>query len=85
MFSYLSFFSTEFDTKAKEKVGLKSVVIAEALFFVWVGLFAGLTFLVTLVLGLLGVLSLKYIIQIYAGISAVTVLLATLLYFLRGK
>jgi len=85
MFLCLSFLNIEFDAKPEVKIGVRSIVLAEALFYIWVGLFAGLTFLVTLVLGIVGVLSLETILYIYLGISVVTLLLAGLLYFVRGK
>lgn len=85
MFLYLSILNIELDAKPKVKIGVRSVVLTEALFYIWVGLFAGLTFLVTLALGIFGVLSLKAILYIYLGISVVTLLLAGLLYFVRSK
>lgn len=81
----LSLFNVEFDLKPAARVGIRSLVVAEALFFVWVGLVAGLTFLVTVVLGVLGILSLESILYIYAGITVVTLVLATLLYFVRSR
>ena len=85
MFWYLNLFAIEIDAKPKQKIGVKTLVVAEALFFLWAGLFAGLTFLVTVVLGILGILSLEYILYIYAGITVVTLLLAVLVYFVRGR
>ena len=85
MFSYSSLFEIEFDAKPKTRVGVKSLVIAEALFFLWVGLFAGITFLATVVLGILGILGLKTILYIYAGLSVVTLVLAVLVYFVRNR
>lgn len=85
MFWHMNLFEIEFDAKPEPGVGINSLVIAEALFFLWVGLFAGLTFLVTVVLGILGVLGLKTILYIYAGLSAVTLVLAALVYFVRSR
>jgi uncharacterized membrane protein YuzA (DUF378 family) len=59
--------------------------LLEALFFVWIGAFAALTFLVSLILGAFQVLSLTDIAYIYAGISGVTACLAVLLYAVRDN
>jgi hypothetical protein len=71
-------------SKAKT-VKTSASVFVEALFFIWVGLFASLTFIGTLILAVMGILGFRYVLYIYAGISILTLVLALLLYFLRGK
>ncbi len=73
------------DVREEKTVNSSVSVFVEALFFIWVGLFASLTFLATLILTITGMLGFIYALYIYAGISIVTLLLAFLLYFARGK
>jgi hypothetical protein len=53
------------------------------LFQVWIAAFAALTFLVTLILTLVGVLSWWTIVYVYFGISIITLALAALVYMTR--
>ena len=77
----------EVESQAKgDKVTAPTIVaFAEALFFLWVGLFASLTLIASLVLAIIGVMSVMNLIYVYVGISVITVLLAVLLYYARGK
>lgn len=61
------------------------VVFAEALFFLWIALFAGLTLLLSLVLTIVGILSVINLLYIYVGISVVTVFFGLLLYYARYR
>lgn len=53
------------------------------LFQVWIAAFAALTFLATLILTLIGVLSWWTIVYVYIGISVITLALAALAYMTR--
>jgi hypothetical protein len=77
----------EVDSKVSKEKAVKTSasVFVEALFFIWVGLFASLTFIGTLILAIMGIFGFKYVLYIYAGISILTLFLALLLYYVRGK
>ena len=53
------------------------------IFQVWIAAFAALTFLVAIILALAGVLSWWSVLYVYIGISAVTPVLAALVYMTR--
>jgi hypothetical protein len=50
---------------------------------VWIAAFAALTFLVTIILALGGILSWWSVLYVYIGISVVTLMLAALVYMTR--
>ncbi|MBX2804840.1 MAG: hypothetical protein KTR19_02615 [Hyphomicrobiales bacterium] len=85
MFSYLSFFTTEVDSKSESGFRVKTLIFAEALFFLWAGVFAGLTFLIAMILGIIGVLSFEFVLYIYAAISVIALMLAVIVHLLRSK
>ena len=50
---------------------------------VWIAAFAALTFLITFILTLVGVLSWWFVLYVYIGISVITLVLAALAYMTR--
>lgn len=82
---YSDLVETDADIKSDAVVNSSLSVFVEALLFIWVGFFASLTFIGTLILAMTGVLGFEYVFYIYAGISIFTFLLAVILYYVRGK
>ena len=81
---YSDLVDSDADIKKEDVVKSSLSVFVEALFFIWVGLFASLTFIGAIILAITGDLGFKYVFYIYAGISILTLLLAVLLYYVRG-
>lgn len=79
----LDLFSTKLNIGSAESASSKLTLFLERLFFMWISAAAALTFLTTLLLTLLQVISLAQLLYAYITITIFTLLLAGLLYISR--
>lgn len=77
------FFSIKLSIGSAESANSKLTLFLERLFFVWISAAAALTFLATLVLGVLQIVSLTQLLYVYVAITIFTLVLAGLLYISR--
>ena len=75
-----------FSVKIKNTIETRDVNLStflEKLFFVWIGVFVGLIFLVTVFLAIFQAISFTQLIYVYFGLNGITLLISSLLYFAR--
>lgn len=79
----LDFFAIKAGEFLIPKTHTRPVLLIERLFFLWISALAAMVFLLALGLTLVQLISFMQLLYLYAGIMAVTLLLAGALYFAR--
>lgn len=79
----LDFFSAKLRFSPIETTESKLALFFERLFFMWISAFAALTFLFSILLSVLQIISLVQLFYVYGAITLVTLVLASLLYVSR--
>ncbi len=75
-----------FSVKIKNTTDTRDVNLSsflEKIFFVWIGIFVGLIFLVSVFLAIFQAISFTQLVYVYFGLNGITLLISSLLYFSR--
>lgn len=75
-----------FSVKIKNTTDTRDVNLSsflEKIFFVWIGVFVGLIFLVSVFLAIFQAISFTQLVYVYFGLNGITLLISSLLYFSR--